>query len=341
MIILSNCLTDKPDEGCLKVANNMVKRIRKKRPDTMLITYGTRTVPSDRHFRENKFMLNGKLLWLLWRKKEPVLFVPAVAKAHSLALRIFILSLFATRGISVVQVMKHDADPISRMLMKLSRAKMILFSRDSWQYYERFLAHRAIYLKTGVDVQRYHPVTKAEQQALRSKYQLPLDKKLVLHVGHMQTGRNVEKLTQLDSGSHGVLVISTYAPGAQNQELRQRLLANPNITVIDTYLPNIEELYQLADVYLFPVVAEHSCIDVPLSAMEAAACNLPVVATPYGELKELLGKDGFYELRSFEPAALNRLLQTACEEQKEPRPQVLAYDWDRAVEQLLMSTEVL
>lgn len=341
MIILSNCLTEKPDEGCLKVANSLVKRIRKARPDTMLITYGASTMPSDRYFPENKFMLDGKLLWLLWKKKEPLLYVPAVARAHTMALRVFILSLFARRGMSVVQVMQYRTGAISRMLLKLSRAKLILFSRDSWQYYEKLLGRQACYMKTGVDIHRFHPVTQGEKQALRRKYGLPEGKKLILHVGHMQTGRNVEALALLDGRCHGVLVTSTYAPGAQNQELRKRLLANPDIAVIDTYLPNIEELYQLADVYLFPVVAEHNCIDVPLSALEAAACNLPVVATPYGELKELLGKDGFYELHSFEPEAMNGLLQTAWEEQKEPRAQVLEYDWDRAADTLLMSTSVL
>lgn len=338
MIILSNCLTEKPDEGCLKVANSLVKRIRKARPETTLITYGASTMPADRYFPENKFMLNGKLLWLLWKQKEPLLYIPAVARAHTMAMRVFILSLFARRGMSVVQVMQYHTGAISRILLKLSRAKLIMFSKDSWQYYDAILGSQATYLKAGVDVRRFHPVTEAEKQALRSKYQLPADKKLVLHVGHMQTGRNVESLTLLDHSAHGVLVASTYAPGAQNQALRQRLMTNPNITVIDTYLPSIEELYQLADVYLFPVVAAHNCIDVPLSAMEAAACNLPVVATPYGELKELLGKDGFYEIESFEPAALNRLLRTAWEERKKPRSQVLEYDWDKAVETLLVST---
>ena len=157
----------------------------------------------------------------------------------------------------------------------------------------------------------------------------------------MREGRNVQALTLLNSSVHAVLVTSTYASGTQDEALRKKLLDQPNLTLIDTYLPHVEELYRLADVYLFPVVAAHNCIDVPLSALEAAACNLPVVATPYGELKELLGKDGFYEIESFEPEKLNATIRLALEERKQPRDHVLAYDWDLAVEYILKFVEVV
>ena len=328
---------EKIDEGCLKVAVSLIKRISQKKPETMVISYGESTLPGDLYLRENKFMLNGKLLWILWKKREPVLYVPAVAKAHTMAIRVFILSLFARRGIHVVQVMKYRTGWFAWFLLKMSKAQLITFSHDSWRYYDAILGSRVHYLKTGVDICKFHPVTEEEKTALRQKYHLPQDKKIILHVGHMRNGRNVEKLTLLDDPMHGLLVSSTYAAGTQDENLRQRLLSHPNITVIDTYLPRIEELYQLADVYLFPVVSEHNCIDVPLSAMEAAACNLPVVATPYGELKELLEKDGFYEIQSFEPDDLNGLIWQAMEEKKQPRSHVLGYDWDLAVENIIQS----
>lgn len=337
MIILSNCLTERTDEGCLKVANSLAKRICKAFPETLLVSYGTPTVRVDRHFSANKLMLNGKLLRFLWKTKEHVIYVPAVAKAHTMAVRVFILSLVARKGLSVIQVMRYQTGAISRLLLKLSRAKLIMFSRDSWKYYDDLLGAQSVYLKAGIDSNRFRPVSEEQKRELRCKYQLPLDKKIVLHVGHMQSGRNVEVLTKLDDSAHGLLVTSTYATDQQDEALRRRLRENPNITVIDTYLPNVEEIYQLADVYLFPVVKWHNCIDVPLSAMEAAACNIPVVATPYGELRELLDKDGFYEIRSFESTELNRLIRIAIEEKKMPRQYVLEYDWDRAVEKLLQA----
>ena len=76
MIILTNCLTDKADEGCLKVANSLIKRIRKKAPTTMVITYGESPCQGDLHLKVNKVMLNRELLMLLRKRKEPVLYIP-------------------------------------------------------------------------------------------------------------------------------------------------------------------------------------------------------------------------------------------------------------------------
>ena len=70
-------------------------------------------------------------------------------------------------------------------------------------------------------------------------------------------------------------------------------------------------------------------------ALEAAACGIPVAATPYGELKELLGCEGFYELESFDARALNEQLRAILNERKTPRQSVLKYDWNLAVAALL------
>jgi len=145
----------------------------------------------------------------------------------------------------------------------------------------------------------------------------------------------VGQLLAVDQRFHAVLVTSTQTRQEQDEALRQKLLASPQVTLIDTYLPKIEEIYQLADVYLFPVTAELSCIDVPLSALEAAACGVPVVATAYGELQQLMDKDGFYRIESFAPERLNEALNRAVQEGKNPRESVLEYDWDCGAMQLM------
>ena len=65
MIILTNCLSDVVDEGCLKVANSLIDRIKKIKPETLVITYGETGKQGDLHIQVNKLLLNGKLLWLL------------------------------------------------------------------------------------------------------------------------------------------------------------------------------------------------------------------------------------------------------------------------------------
>lgn len=335
MIILTNCLTEVADEGCLKVANSLIKRIKQRKPETLVATFGESPKQGAIHFSVNKLLLNPKLLWFLWRKNEPILYIPAVAKAHSMAARIFLLSLAARRGIKVVFCMQYETGTLARKLLQYSKAEIITLSHSSYQYYRKILGQQVTYLKAGVDTEKFHPVEVSRKKLLREKYHIPTNKKIILHVGHMRAGRNVAQLLKLEEDFHGVLVASTYASSTQDEELRKQISARENVTVLDTYLPNIEEVYQLSDAYLFPVVAFHNCIDVPLSAMEAAACNVPVVATQYGELKELLDQEGFYKIESFEPEHLNALLRLACRENKEPRGSVLQYDWALAVEKIM------
>jgi glycosyltransferase involved in cell wall biosynthesis len=132
-----------------------------------------------------------------------------------------------------------------------------------------------------------------------------------------------------------VLVVSTLTAAFEDKPLRDSLAAKENLTIIDRYLQHIEEIYQLADAYLFPVEKARNCIDVPLSALEAAACSIPVVATEYGELKGLLGRDGFTRIESFDVQMLNDQLDAAIHKGGDPRPHVLPYDWQHAVKELL------
>lgn len=334
MIVLSNCLSDKTDEGCLKVANSLIRRIKRKIPETTIVAYGEARGQGDLYLSVNKLMLSPKLLWLIWKKKEPLLYVPAVAKAHSMAVRVMVLSLAARRGIRMISAMQYQTGWLSGLLMKLSGVQIINLSRSSREYYAAIVGDRSRYLRAGVDTVRFHPVSDGEKAALKSKYGLPQDKPVVLHVGHMKAGRNIKQLMKMDDRFHAVLVSSTYASDQQDTQLREELLRKANFTLIEGYIPRIEEIYQLSDVYLFPVTASHNCIDIPLSALEAAACGLPVVTTPYGEMKELLGREGFYKLESFEPEKLNQLLARAYDERKNPRANVLEYDWDKAVDRL-------
>lgn len=339
MIILTNCLADKNDEGCLKVAASLVKRLKAAHPDTTVISYGGPSSAADLHLVVNKWMISPKLWALLWKRKEPLLYIPTVAKGHAMAIRVFILSLFARRGVRMVVAMQHPMNAFWSFLLKCSGAELMALSRESWAYYHDRIGNRAFYLKAGVDARRFSPVAPERKKGLREKYGIPQDKTVVLHVGHLKAGRNVGQLLKLSDSFHGILVASSYASEQRDMQLRQQISQKENLTLIDTYLPNIEEIYQLSDVYLFPVAAEHNCIDVPLSAMEAAACGIPVVATPFGELKELLAEEGFYEITSFEPEALNSLLAKASGEKKNPRGSVFEYDWDQSVQKLFMNSE--
>ena len=331
MIVLSNCLTDKADEGSRKVATSLVKRLGQQDSKMTVITYDCHCSLETDHLSVNKFLLNKKLLSMLRRKNEPVLYLPSPAKTLPMAIRLWILSRAAKKGLTVLITMPFPVSGVGKWLLKKSKARILTLSQNASSQYSQALGKTVGRLRVGVDTGRFCPVSREQKIALREKYGIPQDKPVVLHIGHLNRGRNVQQMLKLEDGFHGLLVVSTQTAHEQDGQLRQQLLEKPSLTLIDRFVPNVEELYQLSDVYLFPVLQTESCIDSPLSALEAAACGIPVVATAFGELKELLGAEGFYEMQSFAPEDLNRLLHRAIEEKKNPRPAVIPYDWENAV----------
>lgn len=336
MIILTNGLTRTATEGSQNVASSLIRRIKKARPETMVVTYGQGTAESDLYLPLNKLFLNVSLIRLILKKRQPVLYVPTPTRMLPVAVRIFVLSRYARWGLKTLLAMTGEWNSAARFLLKISSGEILVTSRQAYKRLLPIVGDRVRYLQTGVDTSRFCPVEPEQKVLLRQKYGIPADKKVVLHVGHMKAGRNIGRLLELDDSWHCLLAVSTQSAGEQDLQLRQRFLEKDNVTLLETYLPDIQELYQLADVYLFPVVEAGNCIDVPLSALEAASCGIPVVATAYGELRELMQEPGFYPIPSFDPPMLSALLTRAVEEKISPRQSALGYDWNIATDMLLL-----
>ena len=332
MLILSNGLTDVVDEGYLKVANSLVKRLKAANPNITVVSYERKSAVTDHYLELNKLLLNRKLISLIKKNKGDVLYIPFPAKMIATALRIFILSLLQRGRLDVLLVMTGCMNWMAKALMKLSRANLIVLSRDMEQFYKGFVSPKRVkYIKTGVDTSRFVPVSPQTRNELKAKYGLDPNKPVILHVGHLKNSRNVGELIKIDSDYQALLVTSTLTKDEQDLDLRDRLLNASNIKILDSYIPNIEEIYQLSDLYFFPTKEKCACIDVPLSCLEAASCNLPVVTTDYGEMKAFKDKEGFYFLDSFEAYSLNEMIQKALTQKNvNTRAAVLEYDWDCA-----------
>lgn len=335
MIILSNSLTDKTDEGCLKVANSLVKRIKKSYPDVTIISYDRKCKDTDIYLPINKLLLNGRLISILNKIKQPVLYIPYPAPTLTTSLRIWILSLFARSGLKVMLVQHGKMNKIAKLLLKCSKAEVFSVSNQAYEFYHSIIGDRVTYLKTGVDTKKFVPVSSEKGKELKVKYGFDPEKPIVLHVGHMKYGRNVGEMMKIDNKYQVLLVVSTLTKDEQDEALREQLLNCSNIKIIDNYISNIEEIYQMSDVYFFPVQDGSNCIDVPLSCLEAASCNKPVVTTDYGEMMEFKGKEGFFFIESFEQNELNCLIDKALLSEFNTRKIVIGYDWENSISGLI------
>ncbi len=330
MMILTNGLTDIADEGFLKVANSLVKRLKQSSPGIEIVSYERQSDITDIFIYPNKFM-SSKCVRDVCKKHENVLYVPFPTKKWVMALRVYLLSKFAKK-LDIILVLKTPIGKIGRFLLRQSGAGIIVFSKDAADFYADIVSdERVKYLKTGVDTEKFVPVSDKQAAELKLKYGFDPDKKIILHVGHLNEGRNIRTLTKISEEYQVLLVTSTLTKDESNQNLKNDLLDKPNIKIIDDYVSQIEEIYQMSDVYFFPVVESGHCIDIPLSCLEAAACGKPVITTAYGEMRQLIGREGIYLIEDFSAAAVNRAIADAIGGGSFSGASVSDYDWKHAV----------
>lgn len=145
-------------------------------------------------------------------------------------------------------------------------------------------------LPSGVNRQRFYPALPGQKASLRQKYGVPEGGPVVLHVGHIRPTRNVQSLLPLQTSGRAQIVLVGSSSTPQDESLCRRSEA-AGAMVIRHYLQHIEELYRLADCYVFPVVSPYAAIEFPLSVLEALASGLPVVSTPFGALPDFLSRE--------------------------------------------------
>jgi glycosyltransferase involved in cell wall biosynthesis len=153
-------------------------------------------------------------------------------------------------------------------------------------------------------------------------------------VGHLNRVRGVASLASVADLALPVLAASTTT--AQDAALAAELRA-AGVRLIMRYVPRVEELYQLADVYLFPVPPnpdEPSSIDWPLSVLEAAACDLPILATRFGALPETWSEQVGVMFYGDEASLRNGLLRL-CERPAHTRCLAEPFSWQNAAQHLL------
>jgi glycosyltransferase involved in cell wall biosynthesis len=203
---------------------------------------------------------------------------------------------------------------------------------------------KVFFIPNGVDTKVYFPVSKLEKNEIRKKYGLVTDKPIILHIGHIKENRNLDRLVSLQkSNNYQVLIVAS--PNFQpNPSLYQRLLAE-KITIINSYITEIQDLYKASDVYIFPVNTfnaklkvltynEIGVIDMPLSVLEAMSTNLPVISTKFPALIRALPTNNEIHWINNEDSIssidIDNLISKPCSN----RDTILPFDWNNIGSQI-------
>ena len=330
MIILADCLSRRDDEGYVKLAKKITTLIQENNPSVNVISVNDNYDAASEKIYTKSF-LSLKLLKDL--KGKNVLFLSPGTNSLKVSVKLFFLSLYC-KSLSVIFVQNRPMTTIIRTMLRLSKVKIICLADGVAEFFEKNSDNKVFYVRAGLDFSKYKSCNVEEKRRLRKKYGFAEDDIIVTHVGHMKKGRNLQSLLPL-SKKYKILFV-TSSTTEQEEDLKKQLLDNLNTKVIDSYIPNIAEIYQITDCYLFPVKDSNHCIGVPLSVLEACACNIPIVTTRFGELR-LLDESEHFVFDSFEDmeqvsVKIDSLLSNA--KVVNNRDKIELYDWSNTLKSL-------
>ncbi len=226
----------------------------------------------------------------------------------------------------------NTINPIQKWLIKLVQPDLILVQNSMGDRLFKQLNCPVASLPNGVDLNRFKPATAIQKQQLRKKYNLDPSKSIVLHVGHLHATRNLPILKALIEAKIQVVVAGSLYMGTDHTLIAQ--LEQAGFRLFKGYQPHVEELYMLSDCYVFPLFPGSS-LTMPLSVLEAMACNLPVVTTRFSGLDHIFtegqGLKFVDQTTSFLPCIQKML---ASNETSATRRQVEAFSWSSITDQL-------
>jgi glycosyltransferase involved in cell wall biosynthesis len=188
---------------------------------------------------------------------------------------------------SIVSATQPILPKYFKIISSFLKPDIVIVQSNKGENLFKSLNYKTIFIPNGVDTDRFTPVNYEKKVELRKKFGFSERDFIVLHIGPLKSGRNQKSLLQLNNEKI-VLVLST---SAGSEEWVYKKLHKANVTIWREFFPDIQEVYAIADVYIFPVFEELNSIEIPLSVLEALACNLPVITTRYGGLNRIL-QDG-------------------------------------------------
>ena len=169
---------------------------------------------------------------------------------------------------------------------------------------------------------------------MRNLFNLPQDKPVLLHVGHIKKSRNVGWLIRLSQEEKDWQVVCVGSTSTEEEKVTRKELEDAGVIVIKDYIKNIETIYQAADVYCFPVQNQTAAIETPLSVLEAMCVNLPIITTPFGRLPEIIPERPHVKYVQ-EYSELNRAVTSGFPEDCDNRQFAKKFSWDNVCRVLL------
>lgn len=298
------------DEGMKNVAFNLNEQIKK---------------DNDTQIYNPKEVIKPKT-WIKIRKFNPKIIHYIAGPTIISFLITFMLKKLCNNTTTIISMI-HPKYMVSDHLTLLLKPDLLLSQTKKTEEKYKKLGFNVKFLPNGVNLNRYQPVSDEKKKELRKKFGISPDKFVLLHVGNFRKGRNLTTLKQLKDDETEILIVGSTTISDDDGVIKN--LKKSYFTIMNYYIPQIEEIYSLADCYVFPTLNDANCIETPLSIMEAMSCNLPVVTTKFGAISRLFNSgEGLFIVKNIEELIFNvNYLKNANLEIK-TRNKVFRYSWE-------------
>lgn len=341
ILFASEEVTAQPEEGLLVFTMHLCRYLNDIGELTVLHVRGN----PEEHLRarrilSRRWLVTGRLLRFLRTERfDRVLYVPSSGLTGFGLGRSLLLRCIARAPTTVIALQERAVGALHRLVALAGHPESILSPVKGLTERLAHLGFDTGFIMPGYDGSLFRPVGSETKRLLRERYGLPRDRFIVLHVGHVRETRNMQVF--LRYREWGDTVQPVIKAGEHDPAWRHRL-RRAGVIVIDEYIEKVHEIYQAADCYLFPVVRPTGALEFPLSVIEAAACNLPVITTRFGALPDVIPEgNGILYLENTSDIARN--LREARRLDVKTSEVVRDLSWDSVFEKYLaphlMSTE--
>jgi hypothetical protein len=339
IVVVSEDISRPVDEGFKKATVLLTAAIEKIVPGTLVFTKDPARAALEAGPLPRNKLLWGKAFSRTLTRFDPeavVYFPEAAGTPMSMARARSLKRQSGGRPIVLVALQRRPYPAHVRPFLRWLRPDLLLVLSGRALGEARAAGFRAARITLGVDTEVFKPPGPGMRQELRSKYSLPAGK-ILLHIGHLVRGRNLELLLSLAGEDTHLLVVTSTA--TRRDPAVEAMLRRSRIMIVDEYVEHIEEIYRAVDGYVFPTFSPTDAIDIPLSVLEAMATNLAVVTSDFGGLKDLFAPgDGLF-VCSTEDEMVKAARRMFDLESVATRDKVLGFTWERAARSLLETIE--
>jgi glycosyltransferase involved in cell wall biosynthesis len=177
---------------------------------------------------------------------------------------------------------------------------------------------RVHYLPNAIDMARFHPPSDAERHEVRRQFDLPLDAVVCLFVGRLSREKGLMDLMEAWRSIEGAILLVAgpdmdghpWNVGPAAREFVARHNLGPSVRFLGS-ISDVAPLLRAADAVIQPSHFEA----LGLSAIEALASGVPVVASAVGGLLEFIVDGGNGKLcRAEDPVALAAGIRSIVED---------------------------